>query len=129
MADAVGVERVREKLAQLRTEADTAAARAEAAEVEVERLERLLLEKENAVKSLEARLGTSEAELEKTESGLREARESVRALDLKAEQAERQAAVAQKERDGWEARCEAAEARYRVVEAEIAELVDGIEGL
>ncbi|KAG5639077.1 hypothetical protein H0H81_007021 [Sphagnurus paluster] len=60
-------DRIREKLTQLRTEADNAITRAEEAEAKNKKLEQLLLEKDQEITSLQHRLGNLDAELEKAE--------------------------------------------------------------
>ncbi|KAJ7724399.1 hypothetical protein B0H16DRAFT_1895526 [Mycena metata] len=125
-------DRVRERLVQLRSEVDAATLRAETAEDKVKHLEQTLLEKDNDIKSLSHKLNTSEEALDKAEAGLREANEKLRSLDVKAEQAERQQLAAEKERDQWEAKCEARfaiDAKYKAAKIELDNLVGEMEGL
>ncbi|KAJ6522345.1 actin filament-coating protein tropomyosin [Mycena vulgaris] len=122
-------ERVRERLIQLRNDVDAAIERAETAEAKVKTLEQALLERDHEVKSLEVRLAQSDDAREKGEGGLAEATAKLRELDVKAEQCERQMHVAEQERDRWEAKCEAVEAKYKSAKAELDELVATMEGL
>ncbi|KAJ7021246.1 hypothetical protein C8F04DRAFT_973061, partial [Mycena alexandri] len=142
-----------QRLVPSRFEVDAATLRAETAEDKVKHLEQTLREKDNDIKSLQHKLDTSEEALDKAEAGLREANEtcvflfvlpsllngicaemlrtfcSLRSLDAKAELAERQQMVAEKERDQWEAKCEATDAKYNAAKIELDNLVGEMEGL
>jgi len=65
-------ERIKEKMNQLRLEADAAVTRAEESEKKVKILEQELLQKEQDLSSLTHRLGLLEAENEKSEAKLQE---------------------------------------------------------
>ncbi|KAJ7761825.1 actin filament-coating protein tropomyosin [Mycena metata] len=60
-------DRLREKLNQLRTEADTANMRADKAEAKVKTLDQTILDNGHAIKSLQVRLQQAESALEKME--------------------------------------------------------------
>jgi len=61
-------ERIREKLNQLRVDADNAVTRAEEAEAKNKKYEQIILEKDQEITSLQHRLGILDAELEKAEA-------------------------------------------------------------
>ncbi|RDB23365.1 Tropomyosin-2 [Hypsizygus marmoreus] len=67
-------ERIREKMNQLRVEADNAVTRAEEAEAKNKNYEQLLLEKDQEITSLQHRLGVLDAELEKAEATITESK-------------------------------------------------------
>jgi len=68
----VMTERIKEKLASLRSEADNAIARAEEAEAKIKKLEQVLLEKDQEITSYTHRLSVIDADLEKAEAKLAE---------------------------------------------------------
>ncbi|KAJ6463692.1 tropomyosin [Mycena polygramma] len=61
-------DRIREKMNQLRTEADAAIVRADEAEAKNKKFEQMLLEKDHEVTSLTHKLETLEAQLDKAEA-------------------------------------------------------------
>ncbi|KAG6850791.1 hypothetical protein H0H93_008829 [Arthromyces matolae] len=63
-------DKIKEKMNQLRTEADHAIARAEEAETKNKKYEQLLLEKDQEISSLQHRLGVLDSDLEKAEQNL-----------------------------------------------------------
>ncbi|KAJ7106597.1 tropomyosin [Mycena epipterygia] len=67
-------DRVREKLSQLRTEADTAITRAETAEAKIKALEQALLDKDHEIKSLQVRLAQADGALEKAEDAVHDSK-------------------------------------------------------
>jgi len=69
-------DRIKEKMNQLRNEADNAVTRAEEAEAKNKKYEQGLLEKEQEITSLTHRLGVLDKELEKAESKLAETKEA-----------------------------------------------------
>ncbi|PFH51943.1 hypothetical protein AMATHDRAFT_74632 [Amanita thiersii Skay4041] len=68
------MERIKEKMNQLRVEADNAVTRAEEAEAKNKKYEQHLLEKEQEITSLQHRLGVLEGDLEKAENKLAESK-------------------------------------------------------
>ncbi|KAI9464540.1 tropomyosin [Lactarius psammicola] len=66
------MDKIKEKLANLRAEADAAVERAEAAEAKNKKYEQDLLGKDQEITSLQHRIGVLESELEKTETRLAE---------------------------------------------------------
>ncbi|KAJ7463915.1 hypothetical protein B0H11DRAFT_2240853 [Mycena galericulata] len=93
--DMTMTDRVREKLLQLRIEADHSIVRAEVAETKNKRLEKTVLEKEQEIKNL------------------------IQEMDVRAEECERQLHAADQERDQWKQKYEAMEAKYRIAKAQI----------
>jgi len=67
-------EKIKEKLNNLRLEADHAIERAEASEAKNKKLEQLLLEKEQEITSLQHKLSVIDQDLEKAESKLEDAK-------------------------------------------------------
>ncbi|KAF8920839.1 tropomyosin [Mucidula mucida] len=65
-------DKIREKLNNLRVEADNAVTRAEEAEAKNKKYEQLILEKDQEITSLHHKLGVLDGELEKTEAKLAE---------------------------------------------------------
>lgn len=63
-----------QRLTQLRSEADSAIERAEAAEAKVKKLEQQLLEKDQEITSLQHKLSVLDEQLENTESKLQDAK-------------------------------------------------------
>ncbi|KZT59049.1 hypothetical protein CALCODRAFT_450615, partial [Calocera cornea HHB12733] len=66
------MDRIKERLASLRTEADAAAERAEVAEKKNKDLEQTLLQKDHEISSLQHQLGLAQDALEKAEAKLAE---------------------------------------------------------
>ncbi|KAI9440461.1 tropomyosin [Lactarius indigo] len=66
------MDKIKEKLANLRAEADAAVERAEAAEAKNKTYEQALLQKDQEITSLQHRIGVLDGELEKTEGKLAE---------------------------------------------------------
>jgi len=66
------MDKIKEKLAQLRHEADAAIERAETAEAKNKKYEQEVLEKDQEIASLQHKLGLLEGELDKTETKLGE---------------------------------------------------------
>jgi hypothetical protein len=94
-----------QKLAALRTEADTAHARAEAAEAKNKAYEQTLLERDNDITSLTHKLGVAEADLEKAEqrlAALKKTAGDADAAGANAEALQRTIAALELERDRWE---------------------------
>ncbi|KAJ6614157.1 tropomyosin [Mycena sp. CBHHK59/15] len=63
-------DRIREKMNQLRIEADVAVARAEDAEAKNKKYEQMLLDKDHEITSLQVKLSHLDADLEKAESSI-----------------------------------------------------------
>ncbi|KDQ61671.1 hypothetical protein JAAARDRAFT_31136 [Jaapia argillacea MUCL 33604] len=68
------MDKIKEKLAALRAEADAAVTRAEDAEAKNKKYEQLLLEKDQEITSLQHKLSVMDAELEKAETKLHDAK-------------------------------------------------------
>jgi len=66
------MDRIKDRLAQLRAEADNAVERAEVAEAENKKLQQVILEKDQEIKSLTHKLSVTEGELEKAEEKLKD---------------------------------------------------------
>ncbi|KAE9399925.1 actin filament-coating protein tropomyosin [Gymnopus androsaceus JB14] len=149
-------EKIKEKLNNLRLEADAAIERAEASEAKNKKLEQALLEKEQEITSLTHRLAVADEQLEKnvdnvgsktTSEGLqrkiqlleeeldaaeknaKDTVEKLRQVDVKAEHFERQVQRMEQERDAWEKKYEESEAKYQASKKELDELVLQMEGL
>ncbi|KAH9023236.1 actin filament-coating protein tropomyosin [Lactarius pseudohatsudake] len=123
------MERIKEKLSNLRVEADTAIRRAEEAEAKNKKLEQALLERDQEIKSKDHRLDDLEKELEHISHVYKEASAKLHSGDIDAEHNERKLQRAEQERDTWEKKYEEAEKKYRKAQADLEELVVNMDNL
>ncbi|KAH9066590.1 actin filament-coating protein tropomyosin [Lactarius vividus] len=100
------MERIKEKLSNLRVEADTAIRRAEEAEAKNKKLEQALLERDQEIKSKDHRLDDLEKQLEHLSRVYKEASAKLHSGDIDAEHNERKLQRAEQERDAWEKKYE-----------------------
>jgi len=117
------MDKIKQKLADLRVEADHAIERAENAEAKNKKYEQAILEKDQEIGLLNRKTQLLEDDLDKSEKNSRETVEKLRQVDVKAEQFERQVHRLEQERDQWEKKFEEAEAKFKASKAELDDLV------
>ncbi|KAI9314313.1 hypothetical protein BX666DRAFT_1862927 [Dichotomocladium elegans] len=122
-----GVDNV--KLASLRSEIETANARASKAGEKVNELEADHEKKDDLMSDLQSRIKLLEEQLEKAEADLKEATENFRESDLRAEQLGKKAIKLEQEVKGWDKKIEELKAKRDGVQAELDEMEKQLEGV
>ncbi|KAI9495660.1 hypothetical protein BDB00DRAFT_759738 [Zychaea mexicana] len=122
-----GVDNV--KLASLRSEIDTANARAEEAQKKVDELESEHNQKDDNLNELQNRSKLLEEQLEKAEADLKEATSNFREADLRAEQLGKKAVKLDQEAKEWDKKNADLEAKHKGVKDELDEMERQLEGV
>ncbi|KAH9072220.1 actin filament-coating protein tropomyosin [Lactarius deliciosus] len=123
------MERIKEKLSNLRVEADTAIRRAEEAEAKNKKLEQALLERDQEIKSKDHRLDDPRKGTRTYFARMMMIHADYTPETSTAEHNERKLQRAEQERDIWEKKYEEAEKKYRKAQADLEELVVNMDNL
>lgn len=113
------MDRIQQKLATLRAEADQAIGRAEKAERTVKEYEQGILERDQEITSLQHKSSSLEEECDRVTQRLREMQERVEADGLEIERMTRQMKYLEQKCDNLETKYEEAVAMYKASQAEL----------
>ncbi|KAF1797979.1 hypothetical protein V8B55DRAFT_1550427 [Mucor lusitanicus] len=123
------MEKFKEKLNALRTEAETANKRAAELEEKCKALEAEHEQKDEQLNNLVARAKDLEENLEAAETSLKQATSDFREADLRAEQLGKKAVKIEQEIAIWDKKNAELEAKYQAAKAEMDELDGQMEGV
>ncbi|KAL4242386.1 hypothetical protein ABKN59_011915 [Abortiporus biennis] len=117
------MERARERIAQIRLNADKASLRADEAEVATKKLKEDLAVKEELLKGAEYKVVRLDEELDKEIDKRKSAEKKFRDAELKAEQLEKQLKKIEVDYEKLEKKYEESEKRYKSAQKEFDDLV------
>lgn len=120
------MDKIKERLAALRAEADAASARAEKAEGLIKRYEQIMLEKDQEIASLQRRLSELEQKEDTTTKEARAAKEQLNETSIRTEHLEREALKLVQDRDDWERKYEEMVTKHKSLQAELDDFLRGV---
>ncbi|KAF9285079.1 hypothetical protein BGZ68_004174 [Mortierella alpina] len=123
------MDKFKEKIASLRTEADDAIARAEETERELAAAKEELSAKEQDAISFNNRITLLESQLEKAETGGSDAQNKLRELELKAEDLERKVKTLETANDSLEIKLEETNADHQKIKDELEETLKAMDDM
>ncbi|ORZ18216.1 hypothetical protein BCR41DRAFT_385903 [Lobosporangium transversale] len=123
------MDKLKEKFATVRAEADAAIVRAEEAERLNTSLKDELAAKDQEAISLNNRIQLLEAQLEKAESGGSDSKTKLRELELKVEDLERKTKTLEKDNENLETKLEEATTKLREAKAELEETLRAMDDM
>ncbi|CAO3567884.1 unnamed protein product [Mortierella alpina] len=121
------MDKFKEKIAAIRTEADEALSRAEAAEQQLQVVKDEISAKDQDAISYNNRITLLESQLEKAESGGSEAGVRLRELELKAEDLERRVKTLENENESLETKLEGTTAEHQKIKDELEETLKAMD--
>ncbi|KAG9323767.1 hypothetical protein KVV02_007762 [Mortierella alpina] len=121
------MDKFKEKIANLRSEADDALAKAEETEKELQAIKAEVSSKDQDAISLNNRIALLESQLEKAESGGSESQKKLRELELKAEDLERKVKTLEKENETLETKLEDTTAEHQKIKDELDETLKAMD--
>ncbi|KAI6164673.1 hypothetical protein EDD17DRAFT_361588 [Pisolithus thermaeus] len=120
------MDRIQQRLAALRAEADQAIEPAEEAERKVKECEQGILERDQEIASLQHKTLSLEEQCDRVTRRLGEVEERVVASDLEIERMTRQVNYAEQQRDKMQAKYEEMLAKYKASQAELDDLLSNL---
>ncbi|GJJ72008.1 hypothetical protein EMPS_04365 [Entomortierella parvispora] len=123
------MDKFKEKLTNLRAEADAAQTRAEIAERDLAAAKAEVSAKDQEAISLNNRIALLEGQLEKAETGGSDSKSKVRELELKNEDLERKVKTLEKENEAYEIKWETINAENKKIKDELEETMRAMDEL